>query len=67
MSLLIKITPFYSIIIFMLQFLQHHNNDIHYTKIHDYDIICAHHDGFKIQIIILGTELPTSPHAMANY
>ena len=39
------------------------NHDIHYTKIHDYDvdydIICAHHGGFKIQNFILGTKLPT--------
>jgi len=48
---------------------QKHN--IHYMKIHDYnidyDIICAHHGGFKIQNFLLGTKLPTSPRVMANY
>ena len=36
-------------------------------KIHDYDIICAHHGGFKIQNFLLGTKLPTSRHVMANH
>jgi len=34
--------------------------------IHEYDIICAHYCSFKIQNIILGTKLPTSPHAMGK-
>ena len=42
-----------------------------YMKIHDYnvdyDIVCAHNGGFKIQNFILGTMLPTSPHALANH
>ena len=40
-------------------------------KIHgyniDYDVICAHHGGFKIQNFLLGTKLPTSPHVIANH
>ena len=47
------------------------NHNIHYMKIHDYnidyDIICAHHGGFKIQNFLRGTKLPTSPHVMANH
>ena len=47
------------------------NHNIHYMKIHDYnidyDIICAHHGGFKIQNCLLGTKLPTSRHVMANH
>lgn len=47
------------------------NHNIHYMKIHDYnidyDIICAHHGGFKIQNFLLGTKLPTSRHVMANH
>ena len=40
----------------------------HYAKIHDYDTICAHHGGFKIQIIIiiLGTKLPSSQLLLAQ-
>ena len=40
-------------------------------KINDYNvdnnIICVHHGGFKIQNFILGTKIPTSPHATANH
>ena len=62
------------------------NYDIHYTKIHEYDIICTQHRGFKfqniwprsqgfskgksvgtrLQNIVLGSKLPTSPCIMAE-
>ena len=50
---------------------QNQNQDIHYMKINDYNvdynIICIHGGGFKIQNFILGTKLPTPPHTMANH